>query len=112
MRPIAIVTVMVLVAGCASQQQTPQQWEQSALAFLSDGATTREQILLKLGEPTGRFENDRILTYRIARRDPDEIRVIPRSTDVGAPSYPGIDYTLVLVFNGSTLAKHSLVPVR
>ena len=111
MRRFGIFWLIVLSAGCVAQP-TAQQWEQNALAFLVDGSTTREQILLKLGEPTGRFESDRILTYRIARKDPDEVRVIPRSTDVGAPNYSGIDYSLVLVFSGNVLHTHSLVPVR
>ena len=56
-----IVGVSVL-AGCAAQP-TPQEWEKRAMPFVQDGAATREQLLLKLGEPTAHFENDRILTW-------------------------------------------------
>lgn len=115
MNRVAVMMSLALLCGCASEpqrQQTPEQWQQNAMAFLQPGVTSREQILTKLGEPTGRYENDRIFTYRIARKMPDEIQVIPRNTDVGAPSYAGVDYTLVLVFSGSSLEKHNLVPTR
>lgn len=109
------VIIVALTCGCASKdepKQSPQEWQQNALAWLRQGVTTREHVLTKLGEPTGRFENDRIFTYRIARKIPSEIQVVPRNTDVGAPSYVGVDYTLVLVFHGNSLQTHHLVPIR
>lgn len=35
------------------------------LTFLQVGKTTREEVLLKLGQPSASFEHERILTYRI-----------------------------------------------
>jgi hypothetical protein len=113
MRQATLITVLAMLCGCAwsnEPKQSPEEWQRNALSFLHQGVTTREQILMKLGEPTGRFENDRIFTYRIARKIPDEIRVVPRNTDVGAPSYAGVDYTLVLVFYGNTVQTHNLLP--
>ena len=113
MRRLILIVSLASLCGCANNQpkQSPEEWQRNALSFLKPGST-REQVLMKLGEPTGRYENDRIFTYRIARKIPDEIQVIPRNTDIGAPSYAGVDYTLVLVFSGNSLQMHNLVPAR
>jgi hypothetical protein len=33
--------------------------------FLSDGKTTRTEAIITLGQPTGRFEAEKILTFRL-----------------------------------------------
>ena len=50
------------LAGCATP---PLKGRANLLDFLVDGQTTREQTLHALGEPSARFEAERILTYRL-----------------------------------------------
>ena len=118
MRPMiaaAAYLIATLAVGCAQQPvQTPDQWKQKALPFVQDGVTTREQVLLKLGSPTAVFEGDRILTYRVARAGPDGVSVIQREhlSDPAGQNWTNAEFSLVLVFRGPLLEKHSLVPVR
>jgi hypothetical protein len=78
------------------------------LDFLSDGLTRREDVLLKLGEPSARFEESRIVTYRLGRDDGGYFPAGgPRSDWSAAP------YSLVLVFDSNgILTRHSLVEVQ
>ncbi len=100
--------------GClnpTAAQEKFRAFEASTLDFLADGATPRQEILLRLGAPTGRFENDRILTYDFVRDQTGEWR------RVGAASYsdwrlhviPG-SCSLVLVFRADgLLERHTVV---
>ena len=106
----------VAVGGCASlKPMTGPEILQDPLAFVKDEQSTREQVLLKLGQPTGSFESDRILTFRRAA-DAQTRQVtggqVVRSQTTGV-SYPGGSHCLVLVFDPSgRLVRHSLVPIR
>ncbi|WP_155836970.1 hypothetical protein [Paraburkholderia mimosarum] len=87
------------------------------LDFLGDGTTTRETALLKLGEPSGTFDRDRILTYRIGiPKDGGYFLLHPHAagTAYNWSAEPGVSlYSLVLVFDEKNiLVKHSLVRVR
>ena len=107
----------VLLAGCASQAPPAKVAELEAkhLAFVRDGVTTREQVMLQLGIPTGTFEGERIMTWRLvyngdvlfpiaAERVPDD----PRYTMWQVPAY-----NLVLVFDARNLVqRHSFIEVR
>ena len=64
---------VVLLASCSAPALTPVKPEEShtgILAFLKEGRTTREETLLRLGTPDGRFEGERILTYTF-KKGPD-----------------------------------------
>ena len=110
-----LIAVISLSAGCAAEpRQTDAQWKEHALAFIQDGVTTREQVLLQLGGPTAQFEADRILTYRIMRNSTEGITVVQRAQmeESAGMDWSGAQYCLVLVFQGPILQKHSLVSVR
>lgn len=105
---------LTALLGCLSPtvaQEKFRAFQASTLDFLADGATPRQAILLRLGAPTGRFENDRILTYDFVRDQAGEWR------RVGAASYsdwrlhviPG-SCSLVLVFRADgLLERHAVV---
>ena len=80
-------------------------------AFVRDGETTREDVLLRLGDPSGLFEGERILTYVVRIDEDDELHVLTRrlGTQYGTTWQPGL-YSLVLVFaRDGLLERHSVV---
>ena len=81
------------------------------LDFLQIGETTREDAILKLGQPSGTFEHERILTYRIGE-DQHQGRFIVTPKNM-APYWEQVRYSLVLVFGeDGKLRKQTLVPVN
>ena len=102
----SVLSASLLVGACTTPQVTPisddEIFDSELLSFLNTGSTLRSQTLLKLGNPSGRFENDRILTYQI-RVDSDGQPQIywPRTSSVSDTlTYwdPGL-FSLVLVFD-------------
>jgi hypothetical protein len=87
-------------------------FDASELGFIRSGETTREEILFKLGNPAGRFENDRILTYLIGFEEKGKVHLYAPRT-LGAPynlDWNPKVYSLVLVFQpDGVLLKFSLV---
>lgn len=77
--------------------------------FLRIGHTTREEVILKLGQPSGSYEQERILTYRIGEDATQGHYVIsPRAM----MAWQQVHYSLVLVFDErGQLQKKNLVPV-
>jgi hypothetical protein len=66
--------------------------------------------LLKLGQPSGSFEHERILTYRIGEDSKQGRYVI---TPRAMLAWQQVHYSLVLVFDESgRLQKQSLVTVN
>ena len=110
MRPIlaAIAAFSFLLSACATNVNIPGE-DPQLLEFLRDGATTRDEVLLKLGQPSATFETERVLTYRIR----GEAR---QGYVVGIPlqgSWQGVTHSLVLIFDANgVLQKHSLVSVQ
>ena len=114
---IVRLLLVTLVGGCAAQTPPAKVTEVEArhLAFVRDGVTSREQALLQLGLPSGQFEGERILTWRLryngetlfpiaAERAPDD----PRYTMWRVPAY-----NLVLVFDArNVIQRHSFIEVR
>lgn len=103
---IAVLCTMVL-EGC----NTPRipGANRDLIAFLQIGHTTRQETILKLGQPSASFEQEHILTYRLGQ-DPKQgyYIVTPR------PVLPWqcVRFSLVLVFDSAgVLQKQSLVPV-
>lgn len=108
---------MAVLVGCAPpllRQAQPSEIHTDRLAFLADGKTTREEVLLTLGRPNAHLEEERILTYALIRtsrgewwtlvgRNPDRVknRFVYEGRSI---------YSLVLVFGADgRLTRHSLV---
>jgi len=110
---------ILLITGCAATTQKvvgDQEIKENLAAFLEDGKTTKQEVLLKLGIPSAQFEEERILTYRLGLNDQGTMVV-------GAPEFILKDrrisrwmqscYSLVLVFDDRNILKqHSLLKVR
>jgi hypothetical protein len=88
----------------------PQTW----LAFVCDGTLTRDQAILKLGEPTGRFEQDRILTWLISADKDGTVSPVQRTVvpDTLTLNCGHAQFSLVMVFSGDVLQRHSIVPLN
>jgi hypothetical protein len=106
---------LALLVGCSTTPQlgfpaAEQVIRTELLSFIADGETTREEVLLKLGKPSGIFEQERILTYQIWVDEAKNTRVFwPRRPQEMAYRV-GYVHSLVLVFGSNgVLAKHSLI---
>lgn len=122
MKPLTIALLLATaLAGlaCATphlQMADPATLLEGPLAFLADGVTTRVDVILALGEPSARFEADRILTYALTADREGRWRIA-----ASPQSYPGAVFrewpsgtgSLVLVFDaGGVLERHSFVVPR
>jgi hypothetical protein len=108
----ALVLVLTLV-GCATP--APLKGRADLLDFLADGRTTREEVVLRLGQPSGKFDRERILTYRLGFESKNKgYYVVEREAQPGGwPTWLRANYSLVLVFDDTgVLRKHSLVAVN
>lgn len=71
--------------------------------------TTKEEVFLALGYPSGQYDDERILTYRLIYNADIGWRVMEKC----GPSWEFVKYSLVLVFDDNeVLAKHSLVTIK
>ena len=107
----------LLCFGCGPthQQLAPDDAKQKWLSFVENGKTTREELLLKLGTPSGRFQGDRILTYRLIADGevltpaPFEVMYTPHMVS----GWRENAYNLVVVFDENGVAqKHSFIKVK
>lgn len=102
-----------LLGGCAT---TPLQGRADLLNFLVEGQTKRANVILTLGQPSARFESDKVLTYRLGYEPKNHGYYVverERPTESGWPTWLRAKYSLVLVFDESgVLFKHSLVEVN
>lgn len=106
LRLAAIVLGAVCLAGCA----TPVIYgaDPRLLEFLQDGTSTRDEIMLALGQPSATFQQERVLTYRLGEDAKQGYFIVQPGS-----SWLRARYSLVLVLDaGGTLQKHSLVPVQ
>jgi outer membrane protein assembly factor BamE (lipoprotein component of BamABCDE complex) len=89
-------------------------FESATLAPLQDGKTTRQDVLLRLGTPSARFEGDRLLTYDFVRGAGGQWqRVTTVSTSEWMYPYVPGSCSLVLVFRpDGVLERHTLVKDR
>ncbi len=98
--------VLSLLAGCST---TPLRGQPDLLDFLADGATRREEVVARLGEPTRCLRSGGICTYRVSH---DEAGQYVR-LEVGGANWMDTDGSLVLVFDDDgVLQRHSIVRVR
>ncbi len=99
-----LATTGLLLAACA----TAPPGQKDLLAFLTDGKTTRAEVVQRLGQPppgTPAFESGRVVFYRVTEGE------IGYSLRPGAMSQ--YTHSLVLVFDRQDLLEqHALVKVR
>lgn len=107
---------LALLVGCAPpvlRQAGPAELQAEWLAFLVDGKTTREDVLLRLGTPSAHLEGERILTYAFMRHRTGVWGPVGRRWEPTQRSFvysgPHLG-SLVLVFAGDgRLVRHSFV---
>lgn len=104
-----LALAVFLSGGCAQSAPIPGA-RPDLLDFLRDGQTRREEVLTTLGEPSGSFENERILTWRIGHDVAQGYYVIsPKQLQ----PWQFVSHSLVLVFgDGGVLRIHKLVAVQ
>jgi hypothetical protein len=90
----------------------------TSLDFLEDGKTTKEAVILKLGPPSGTFEGEKIVTYRLGKTQEgyfvsDRLAYpYTQETPIWLRDIEGL-FSLVLVFDEhQILQKHSLVRAK
>lgn len=99
----SIALICVALAACA----TAPVGRKDLLEFLTDGATRREDVQLKLGEPAAQYDGLRVLAYRLVKDEAGYVIVGQRN------NWYGVQYNLMLVFDGDgVLRRHSLVEIR
>jgi hypothetical protein len=97
-----------LATGCATPPIPGAS--QDLLKFLHIGATTRQEVLLKLGQPSAAFEQEKILTYRLGEDNRQGYFVV---SPKAALPWQTVRYSLVLVFDtNGMLQSQSLVEVQ
>ena len=109
-----VLTLVLTLAGCATTPP-PLNGSPELLSFLTDGKTSREAVITTLGPPFGRFESEKILTYRLGfePRNSGYYVVEREITANGWPTWTAAKFSLVLVFDDAgILLKHSLVKVN
>ena len=110
---IFALTLVFALVGCVTTP--PLKGNPDLLNFLSDGKTTRTEAITTLGQPSGAFEAQRILTYKLGfdLRNSGYYVVVREATTSGWPTWTTAKFSLVLVFDDSgVLQKHSLVKVN
>jgi len=109
-----ILAFLLGAVGCHAHRTEavgPGEIEPPGLNLLKDGVTTRDTVRASLGEPSGRFEDDRILTYRLNKK----YEVTPGTLEPGKTSIEWCEerYSLVLVFGADgVLERHRLIRIR
>lgn len=100
----AVIAVGCLLVGCTTPRiirADLQIFRKSELGFLTVGETPREQVLVAMGNPSSRFESDRILIYQVRFNDDGKVEYFaPKS--IGSSGFrewePGTS-SIVLVFD-------------
>lgn len=91
------------IAGCAAAPKG----RKDLIDFLNDGVTRREEVLAKLGAPSARFEDSRILAFRLAS---DEGGYLLAAT---SGSWAETEFNLMLIFDrDGVLQRHALVRIH
>jgi hypothetical protein len=100
----------VVVSSCASSPKG----DPNLLGFLSDGYTTRQQVIERLGEPSKALEQGRICTYRLNHNPAGYALVWPSTTNEWGYDWgKDMRLSLVLIFDqNGLLQQHSLVRIQ
>jgi hypothetical protein len=111
--PLVLALALTLV-GCATPPP-PLKGSPDLLNFLSDGKTVRTEAITTLGQPSGRFESEKILTYRLGYEPENKgYFIVDREAgEFGWATWAHVKYSLVLVFDESgVLRTHSVVEIK
>ncbi len=104
---IPVPILVGLLGGCATPVGLPS--DPHLLDFIHDGQSTKEAVVLNLGQPSAVLESGRILTYRVGQEK--DCGYFLR--EASGTNWFGTKFSLVLVFDQSAvLQRHSLVQVR
>jgi hypothetical protein len=106
------VLLLLLPAGCGGSAlvHLPLEMEQKLLPELEDGASTREEILTRLGTPSLQLEDRRILMFRMTSDAHEHLAVARRGGESG---WAAAEYSLVLAFDEQgVLVRHRLIQVK
>jgi len=107
-RRSAAVLLAFVLFGCATSHEH-FRLDPNLLAFLHDGSTSRQEVVSKLGQPSTRLEEGKILTYRLTS-NPDNSAFIVVEPEL---RWNRAKYSLVLIFDDrGVLREHSLVPIN
>jgi len=112
-KKLILLLPVLIFLGCATT--VPPKGRADLLDFLADGKTGKEEVIINLGQPSGRFESEKILTCRLGFEAKDKsYHVVEREAQPdGWPTWTRVNYSLVLVFDeNGVLRKHSLVGVN
>ncbi len=102
-----LVLVLLFLTGCATPIVGAKK---DLLEFLRPGHTTREEVLTTLGQPSGAFEQEKILTYRLGHDEKQGYYIISPKQLM---PWELVRYSLVLVFDSNgVLRKYNLVDVK
>ena len=102
MRGVVAVAAIALATGCGTRGALPKAEASEIIPFVRAGITERAEILVRLGEPYGSFEEGRIVLYGVSWKD--QIRW-------SAYGGPG-PFQLVIVFGSDGIvARYSVVRV-
>ncbi len=102
-RSIALLLLSVVLSACA----TPTLGRQDLLDFIKDGKTTRQETVLNLGEPTGVYEGERIMSFRLGN-DSSGYFLVGKTA-----GFAGVNTSLIMVFDeNGVLKQHKLVPIK
>lgn len=105
---LGATTLIGFVTSCATPPIPGAS--QDLLKFLHIGKTTREAVLLKLGQPSAAFEQEKILTYRLGEDTSQGYYVV---SPKAALPWQNVRHSLVLVFDDNgVLQRQSLVDVQ
>ena len=108
-RRVIVFLVSLGLAACAAAEGADWRAKQNWSSFLEDGNTRKEEVLSRLGVPSGVFEDGRILTYRVLVDR--ERGLIALSHSENPPLRLGRDAPqLILVFDEKqVLERHKLL---
>lgn len=99
------------LAACSGPNLIPGA-RPDLLEFLRPGHTTREEVVLQLGQPSSTLTNEAILTYRIGELEKQGLFVVGSRANP-AWQWDAVRYSLVLVFDeAGVLKRHNLVNVK
>jgi hypothetical protein len=102
-----------LLTGCMT---APPKGQAELLRFLTDGQTTRQNVILTLGQPSALFEKEKVFTYRLGYEPKTRgYYIVEREppNEAGWSTWWHAKYSLVLVFDDTgVLRRHSLVEVN
>jgi hypothetical protein len=112
-------SVAILILVCASATlltactTTIPEANPNLLAFLAEGRTTRAEIIVTLGRPSGCYQQEQILTYRLGDDSKQGYYIVERNPVRPSVWSNKMRYSLVLLLDDQGfLKKHSLVSVK